>query len=105
MVNLEIQDEKILPQANNRRIDIAVNGLLFEFFRDDASLAAKEEHFSRGLNKAGNVIYICYNKDSGRFSSVSLQMKEMRDIHVLKEPPPPKTHKSSDLNESLMSEK
>lgn len=82
-----------MPQANNRPIDIAVNGLLFEFFRDDASISAKEEHFTRGLNRAGNVIYLCYNKDSGRFSSVYLQMKQMRDVHVLKEPPPPKQHK------------
>ncbi len=80
-----------------------MNGLLFEFFRDDASLTVKEDHLARGLNKAGNVIYICYNKDSGKFTSVLVQMKETQDIHVIKEPPP-KPVKPSTMEMSESSE-
>lgn len=84
VTNIEIEEEKTLAEANNRPIDIAVNGLLFEFFRDDASPSVKEDHFQRGLNRAGNVAYICYNKDSGKFTSIFLQMKHESDIHVLR---------------------
>ena len=77
---------------------MAINGYLFEFFRDDISITDKLNHFTRGYNKSGNVTYICYNRDSGRFSSVFIQMQNVSSVHTIKEVPAPKLKKESKLN-------